>query len=160
MKEILKQLCGMILVMVLCLQIVGPVSPAFAQDDDNGGESTPTTDDGAKKPCDPEKEKCEITPETLDVGKYLLTPDQQNQPKEIGAYVVRFTNFLALTIGSFAFLAIVIGGIFLLTAAGREEQITRGKDIIKYAIIGLVFAMLAYFIVAFIQSILFENAPT
>lgn len=135
MKEILKQLCGIILVTVLCLQIVGPVAPAYAQ---SGSE----------------------TPESLDVGKYLLTKDQEGQPREIGAYVVRFTNFLALTIGSFAFLAIVIGGIFLLTAGGREEQITRGKDIIKYAIIGLVFAMLAYFIVAFIQSILFENAPT
>jgi hypothetical protein len=144
MKEILKQLCGIILITVLCLQIVGPVAPAFAQ---NGAE---------KLEC----ESGDITPECLNVGRYLITKDQQGQPKEIGAYVVRFTNFLALTIGSFAFLAIVIGGIFLLTAGGREEQITRGKDMIKYAIIGLVFAMLAYFIVAFVQSILFENAPT
>jgi integral membrane sensor domain MASE1 len=100
------------------------------------------------------------TPMNINVG-ILRAPGQAN-PSEIGnvgVYIVRVVNFLALTIGSFAFLAIVIGGILLLTAAGQEQQIQKGKDIIKFAVIGLIVALMAYFIVAFVQSIFYEYTP-
>jgi hypothetical protein len=59
-------------------------------------------------------------------------------------------------IGSVAFLAIIVGGFMLVTSAGKEAQVTKGKDIVKYAIIGLVIAMSAYFITSFVQSIFYE----
>ncbi|MBD3328321.1 hypothetical protein GF340_03375 [Candidatus Peregrinibacteria bacterium] len=100
------------------------------------------------------------TPMKINVG--ILRAPGQADPAEIGnvgVYIVRVINFLALTIGSFAFLAIVIGGILLLTAAGQEQQIQKGKDIIKFAVIGLIVALMAYFIVAFVQSIFYEYTP-
>lgn len=96
------------------------------------------------------------TPTSIDVGTILRTEGQQGQPQDIGTFLVWAVNVLALTIGSFAFLAIVIGGIVLLTSAGDDSSLQKGKDIIKYAIIGLVVALAAFFIVAFVQSVFFE----
>jgi hypothetical protein len=74
----------------------------------------------------------------------------------IAAYIIRTINFLSLTIGSLALLAIIVGGIMLLTSGGKESQTTKGKDIIKDAIIGLVVAFCAYFITAYVQSVFYE----
>jgi hypothetical protein len=63
---------------------------------------------------------------------------------------------MAMTIGSFAFLAIVVGGFMMVTSAGQEAQVQRGKDIIKLSIIGLIVVLMAYFLVSFTQSIFYE----
>ena len=75
----------------------------------------------------------------------------------VGGFMVRVINFLSLSIGSFALVALIVGGITLLTSSGREAALTRGKDIIKYAIIGLVVALSAYVITSAVQGIFFEN---
>ncbi len=105
--------------------------------------------------------------ESFNVGTYLTATSQEqvassaNAGKPVAAIlIVRLINFLSLLIGSCAFLAIVIGGIMLLTSGGQEQQLTKGKDIIKYAIIGLVVALAAYFITAFVQSIFYEYGTT
>jgi len=102
--------------------------------------------------------------ESFSVGKYLIAPGQTNVVKEgvpvVAVYIVRLINFLSLLIGSFAFLAIVIGGIMLVTSGGQEQQLTKGKDVIKYAIIGLAVALASYFITAFVQSIFYEYGPS
>jgi hypothetical protein len=74
----------------------------------------------------------------------------------VAIFLIQVANFLAMTIGSVCFLAIIIGGFFILTSAGNETNMNKGKEIITYAVIGLVISLSAYFIVAFVQSILFE----
>jgi hypothetical protein len=74
----------------------------------------------------------------------------------VGLIIVTLINNLSLVIGSLAFLAIVIGGMMFLTSGGKEQQITKGKEIIKFAIIGLVIAFSAYFITSSVQSIFYE----
>jgi len=86
----------------------------------------------------------------------LLATGQEKQPHDIGSYIIRFINFLSLTIGSFALLAIIIAGVMLVASGGREHPLTRGKDIFKFAIIGLVVSLGAYFITAFVQSIFYD----
>lgn len=128
MKSILKQFGIFLVSCSLILQLAGPTA-AIAQSP---------------------------TPTTLPVGQYLVAKGQENQPKNIAAFIVRFINFLAGIIGSFAFVAIVVGGIIMVTSAGQEAALQKGKDIIKYAIIGIVVAISAYFITTFVQSIFFE----
>lgn len=93
---------------------------------------------------------------SFNVKSFLTTTGQEKQPFDIGSYLVRIINLLSQLIGAVAFLALVIAGIILLTSGGSETQLTKGKDIIKYAIIGLVVALAAYFITAFVQSIFYE----
>lgn len=102
----------------------------------------------------PAQKDVPVTPDSFNLKSYLVVKDQHIAP--ITSYVVRFINFLALTIGSFAFLIIVVGGFTMLTSGGSDEAVGKGKDMIKYALIGLVIAFSAYFITAFVQSIFFE----
>jgi|WetSurMetagenome_2_1015567.scaffolds.fasta_scaffold118474_4 hypothetical protein len=98
---------------------------------------------------------------SFNVSSYLTAPGQnkdivkQGSPA-IAILIVRLINYLALTVGSFAFLAIVVGGFMMVTSGGAEQQISKGKDVLKYAIIGLLVALSAYFITAFVQSIFYE----
>jgi len=99
-------------------------------------------------------------PESFSVKKYL-TVSGQNQTylqstNPIASFIIQAINFLVLTIGSFSFLALIIGGFILMTSHGSENQRTKGKDVIKYALTGLVVVLMAYFITAFVQSLFYE----
>ncbi len=97
---------------------------------------------------------------TFNVTGYLSTTNQKQiylqRGNPIASFIIQIINFLVYTIGSLCFLAIVIGGFILMTSHGNENSLTKGKDIIKYALIGLVVVLLSYFITAFVQSLLYE----
>lgn len=140
----MKITTGLLITILFCFQTTG-ISLVHADNGDNApanSESTDSTDTN-------------ITPTSVNLNNFLTTSEQKNQPTTIGAYIVRAINFLTLGIASFGILAIIVGGFFLLTAAGREEQITRGKDMIKFAIIGIVAAVSAYWLVAAIKSLFY-----
>lgn len=135
MKKLLQQLGIYLVSCSLVLQLAGPTA-ALAQE-------------GGTQQTSP-------APSTINVGSFLRTEGQEKQPTNIAALIIRFVNFLAGIIGSFAFVSIVIGGIVMVTSAGQEAGLQKGKDIIKYAVIGLIVAISAYFITTFVQSIFFE----
>jgi formate hydrogenlyase subunit 3/multisubunit Na+/H+ antiporter MnhD subunit len=56
-------------------------------------------------------------------------------------------NFGIKLVSSLAVLAIVIGGILILTARGSVNQATIGKKLIHYAIIGVVIALASWTII-------------
>jgi hypothetical protein len=122
---------------------------AFAQETPAGQSSPPAT-------------AGDTVPKSFSVKQYLTVEGQNIENaigpgvNPVGYYIVRLINILSLMIGSVAFLSIVIGGILLLSSGGKEQQITKGKDIIKYAIIGLVIAFSAYYITAYVQSTFYE----
>jgi len=94
--------------------------------------------------------------ESFKVSTYLTAPGQEKQASSLPAYIVKLINLLSVVIGSFAFLAMVIGGIMMVASAGQEQPISRGKEIIKYAIMGMIVAFSAFFITSFVQSIFYE----
>jgi hypothetical protein len=54
--------------------------------------------------------------------------------------------------GSLTIIALVVTGIFYLTARGEEEEITKAKNILKYLVIGMAIIAAAYGIVAGISQ--------
>ena len=133
MKNLLAQFAIFLFICTIALQVMGGATTVYAQE---------------KEPAAPAK---------LNVGKYLVAKDLgQQKPVSIGQYIVRLINLLSLVIGSFSFTAIVIGGVILVISAGSEGTLQKGKDIIKYAIIGLVIGLAAYYITSFVQSIFYE----
>jgi len=66
--------------------------------------------------------------------------------------------FLSL-FGIIFMILILYGGYKWMMAAGREEELTKAKDIIRSAIIGLIIVMAAYAISYFI-AIALETATT
>ncbi len=74
-------------------------------------------------------------------------------PATTTTVVMAAINFLASMVSLLALAVFIIGIFFLITANGEENQIQKGKDAIKYSILGIVFTLLSYTIVVFIQSI-------
>ena len=50
-------------------------------------------------------------------------------------------------VGSFALLMVVYGGILLMTSRGDTKQITKGKDTLTWAVLGLAIIFASYAIV-------------
>ena len=63
-------------------------------------------------------------------------------------------NLLLSIFGILAIIALVVGGGMYLTAYGDEKKIDTGKNIIKYAIIGIVVALAALIIVQQVSNLL------
>lgn len=76
----------------------------------------------------------------------------------IASFILQIINFLSLTVASVSFLGIVVGGFLLLASSGNENMVNKGKEVITYAVIGLVLTLSSYFIVSFVQNLLFETA--
>ena len=76
----------------------------------------------------------------------------------VAAFIVQIINLITLTAASLSFLAVVVGGFLMMTSAGNAGQVTKGKEILVRAVVGLVLTLSAYFMVAFVQNLLFETA--
>lgn len=53
-----------------------------------------------------------------------------------------------------AILAIIIGGIYYVTAAGDEQQMSSAKTIITYAIFGIFIIVISYSIIATVNNVI------
>jgi len=64
-------------------------------------------------------------------------------------------NFYVLTniIGLVAFIAIIVGGVMLLTAGGDPAKATKGKKTLSYAALALIFGALSYGIVTYVVNL-------
>lgn len=69
-------------------------------------------------------------------------------------FIIRAINIMVRVIGSVAMLILIIGGLILITAHGSEPMLEKGKDTIKYGLIGLVIALSSTLIIAFINNFL------
>jgi len=58
-------------------------------------------------------------------------------------------------IGTLGIIMLMIGGIFMITAGGKDNQLQKGKNIFIFTIMGLAIAFLSYIIVNFIISFVF-----
>ncbi len=74
----------------------------------------------------------------------------QEVPDIIGTVVGAALSF----IGILFFVLIIYGGITWMTAAGNETQISKAKNLIISAIIGLIIVLAAYAITSFIGGAL------
>ena len=61
--------------------------------------------------------------------------------------IQRVLNGISIVLFIWVVLYVVIGGITILTAAGSAEQISKGKKMITYAIIGVVIALSSWIII-------------
>ena len=74
----------------------------------------------------------------------LENPLSYNTPQELVGGII---SYLMGLVGILAVAALVYGGIMYMTSGGSEERVKQAKNIITYAIIGLVVAVLSYIIV-------------
>lgn len=86
-------------------------------------------------------------------SKLVLVTNLPNQPwPKLIANVIQLT--LTIT-GTLAFIAFTVGGIMMVTARGKEDNIKKGKDILIWSIIALAIIAISYGIVLGISQLNF-----
>ena len=75
-------------------------------------------------------------------------------PGDFAGSIVNLTNWVLGFVTMIAVLALIWGGMNYLTSAGSEETAKSGKQTIKYALLGLIVAGVAYAIVNVVVSII------
>lgn len=71
---------------------------------------------------------------------------------DVGDLIANIISLLLLLIGIVSVIMIIIGGFRYITAQGDSGQLSTAKNTIMYAVVGLVVALAAYAIVAFVIS--------
>ena len=68
----------------------------------------------------------------------------------IGTVIKNVINTLLYLLGAAAVVVIVVAGILYVTSGGETASVTRAKNMLLYAVVGLIIALLAYAIVNFV----------
>jgi hypothetical protein len=76
--------------------------------------------------------------------------DATKQDTSAADAIKNVINVLLYVLGAVAVIVIVIGGIMYTTSGGESANVTKAKNMILYAVVGLVVALLAYAIVNFV----------
>lgn len=87
-----------------------------------------------------------------DLGDGNTPPTQLANPlgtTDIPALAGTIINTVLGVVGSLALLMIIYGGFTWMTAAGNQEAVKKGRDILIWAFIGIVIIFSAYALVKF-----------
>ncbi len=103
---------------------------------------------------------------TWDIGKTSYTfdvdsifPSPQKAPGDNGVdnvidYIVAMIPLLTTLMAVWAVIMVIFGGFQMVIGGANSEQTEKGKSIIKDALMGLLFGLLAYVIITTLWNIL------
>jgi len=69
----------------------------------------------------------------------------------VNYFFERAIGFMATVIGSLAVLTMTFGGFRIITSGGDETAQGKGKQLIKYSLVGLGVTLMAYILVTLVQ---------
>jgi len=72
----------------------------------------------------------------------------------LGQNISTIINYFLGLLGLIAVGFLIYAGILMVTAGGNDEQVTKARKVIMYAVIGIVIILLSYTIVTFVSSAL------
>lgn len=75
------------------------------------------------------------------------------EQKSAGAVANAVIDVVLGFMGVIAVCVVIYGGFLFLTSSGDAGKVKKGQDAIKYGLIGLLVAVLAYAITAFVSSV-------
>ncbi len=74
----------------------------------------------------------------------LTNPLGETDPRLL---IARLISGVLSVIGSIALLMFIYGGLLWMTSGGKPEQVKKGKDILIWAVLGIVLIVSAYVVV-------------
>ncbi|RLC38422.1 hypothetical protein DRH27_02290 [Candidatus Falkowbacteria bacterium] len=83
----------------------------------------------------------------------LKNPLGGTGPADVNKVIGQVINGVLGIVGSLALLMFIYGGFTWMTAAGSSEKVTKGKDILVWAVVGLIVIFMSY---AFVRLILVD----
>lgn len=89
-------------------------------------------------------------PKTTNCGNYTLN--------DMAGTAITVSQFILGIVGSLSLLAFVAGGLMMMLSAGNPEWVTRGKQTLIGAVIGLAIVFTSYAIIQLVFTSLGINA--
>lgn len=115
---------------------------------DASGKVIKTIDVSKGEKCPPGSVQTNSVPPSV---ADLYNPIQSDSLIGLGFRIMK--GFLG-GVAALAIVFIVMGSIRLIVSRGNPEQLTRGKDILIWSILGLVVALMAFSLTAIVQNLL------
>ncbi|MBU1017982.1 pilin [Patescibacteria group bacterium] len=72
----------------------------------------------------------------------------------LGQNITTIINYFLGLLGLIAVAMLIYAGVLMVTAGGNDEQVTKARKIIMYAVVGIVIILLSYTVVTFVASAL------
>lgn len=70
-----------------------------------------------------------------------------NKDQSTDGFVGTLVNTLLFAVGALSVVMIIVGGILYVTSAGNSSSVSKAKNTILYAVVGLIVSFFAYAIV-------------
>lgn len=83
-------------------------------------------------------------------GDYGLSAVTGLPKGEISDVIIRVIRYVLGLVGVVLFAMLIYGGFMYMTSAGNEEQVKKAKNVLTYAIVGIVIIAMAFLITEFI----------
>lgn len=94
-------------------------------------------------------QKSVIADQCAGVTDSAVCKDQNAKPSDL---IKNIVNTLLYVVGAISVVMLVVGGIMYSTSAGDSGRVTKAKNTVTYAVIGLVVSFLAFAIVQFVVT--------
>jgi len=155
MKKIIS-----VIILVFLLITISPI--VFAQDESTDGASTEKaagtdskteTETGAETGTGSENgSNGSVQPPVQPPGSTFGLEEVQGTPKDltIPGILATIADMLIGMAGFYLVVMLIYGGIVYLTSAGNEKRVETGKNVITYAIIGIVIVFASYLVAQFV----------
>lgn len=85
-------------------------------------------------------------------GRIAKDANNKSVSENVNDLVAQIVNIFSVIVGIVAVIMIIYGGFRYITSGGEAANITTAKNVILYAIIGLVIVAFAQFIVKFVLA--------
>lgn len=160
MKKFFAKL-GVMIILTATLSLAFSQS-VFADDQPTNPQPTPeAAEEKEPEPFIPNNDSLKNL--KFNVGD-VLSLDTEDQAKSyvgkknppIIELILAIIVFATKVIGSVAIIILIIGGFMFMFSQGNEQNLSNAKDVIKYAIIGLIATFSSYIVVLFVQSLFFD----
>jgi hypothetical protein len=97
---------------------------------------------------------------TLDKVVNLTNPLGKDASTDVNVLIGKIINGVLGIVGSLALVMFIYGGFVWMTARGNRDAITKGKDILVWAIIGMVVIFTSYAAVSFVLKNVVQSEAT
>lgn len=92
---------------------------------------------------------------------FSLRPDTDRNKSEVPTrkffdVTNQIATWMITLVSSLAVTTLIIGGFLMIISGGDESRLETGKTIFTYSLIGIIVTLMAYGIIAFLQSIFYQ----
>lgn len=94
---------------------------------------------------------CALEPDAVACQQRNQTPDN-NSLYGANGVITKITRLIALVVGIAAVIVIIIGGLSYVLSSGDSNRVNSAKNMILYAIIGLIVAVVAQALVVYVLT--------